>query len=136
MPEVKVQAPNSLLLIGDSRGKMPQSFEGLVTATSSCIAIGTLMEMDGPTRVRLLDDRWYDEPLPLTVAWDGSVKLPHGVLRVENVLGEIYLERKLEPKSVRLQIYVNHPTEPDQIAIVVRCDLNLPSYRLGDLTES
>jgi hypothetical protein len=136
VPEIKVQGPNSLLLIGDSRGKPPQTFEGLVTATSSCVAIGTLMEMDGPTRVRLLDDRWYDEPLPLTVAFDGSLKLPHGVLRVENVLGEVYLERKLEPKSVRLQIYVNHPTEPDQIAIVVRQDLSQPSYQLGDRTDS
>jgi hypothetical protein len=63
VPERKVHAKNSLLLLGDSSGKVPQSLEGPVTATSSCVVIGTLMELDGPTRVRLLDDRWYDEPL-------------------------------------------------------------------------
>jgi hypothetical protein len=123
VPEKKVQAPNSLLLIGDLSGNAPQSFERLVTATSSCVVIRTLKELDGPTRVRLMDDRWYDEPLPPTLAWDGSIKLSDGLMKVGNILGAIYLERKMEPQSVRLQIYVNHPTEPDHIAIVVRTDI-------------
>ena len=75
--------------------------------------------------MRLLDDGWHDEPLPPTLAWDGSLNLPGGVLKVENVYGEIYLERKIETQSARVQIYINHPTEPDQIAIVMRRDLKL-----------
>jgi len=53
--EVDVATSNSLVLIMDrSIGEIPESFGGsLVASTSSCIAVGTLAEHDGTTRILL-----------------------------------------------------------------------------------
>ena len=96
--EVFVQAPNSLILVSDpSAGNVPTSMAGgVVAATGDCIAVGTLAEFDGETRVRLVtgDD---DEPdwratRPAILAFDGCLSVPGGVLVVANVFGDVLLD--------------------------------------------
>lgn len=118
--EISVQAPNSLLLIGDPSGDAPESIAGLVSVAPSCIAVGTLMQHDGPTHVRLLQGVGQDESLPPTLAWEGVLDIPSGVLVVTNVHGETYLEERVETSTVHVHVYVNHGNEPDQIAILLR----------------
>jgi len=107
-----------LLLVGDPAGELPQSMAGaLVSATSSCVAIGTMSEADGATTVRILSE---DEGnLPPYLVFEGEVEIPSKQLAVTSVLGDTYLERPIEASSVRIKIWVNDRAEPDEICIVV-----------------
>ncbi|MDQ5936625.1 MAG: hypothetical protein QG574_3961 [Cyanobacteriota bacterium erpe_2018_sw_21hr_WHONDRS-SW48-000092_B_bin.40] len=119
MSEISVQAPNSLLIIGDPSGDLPESISGLVSVAPSCIVVGTLMCQDGPTHVRLLQGVRKDKSLPPTLAWEGVLELPGGVIAVTNVHLETYLEERVETSKVQVHVYVNHGNEPDQIAILL-----------------
>lgn len=81
--EAFVRAPNSILLVGDPDGQPPTSLSGgLVAATSSCIAVGSLSSGDGETRVCIAaatDDH------PAHLAFDGHVALDSRVLAVYDV---------------------------------------------------
>jgi hypothetical protein len=120
MSEISVQAPNSLLLIGDPSGDAPESIAGLVSVASSCIAVGTLMQHDRPTHIRLVQGDGRDESMPPTLAWEGFLFVPGGVIAVTNVHGETYLEERVETSSVHVHVYVNHDNEPDHIVILLR----------------
>jgi hypothetical protein len=116
-----VQAPNSLLLIMDPVvGRVPEATGGRLTAfTDSCVAIGTLSETDGPTRVRLLASAELPESdAPPMTAWQGVLATPTGELVVTSVTGEIYARRSVR-ESTPLRLLVNDETEPDEIWIVV-----------------
>lgn len=118
--EIEVRAPNSLVLVGDPSGEPPASMAGgLVAATTSCIAVGTLASDDGPTRVRLIDAE-FGADLPPLLAFDGLVDLPGNRLVVTSVLDEIYLEHAVAEAALVVQIWVNHPNEPDQIVVLTR----------------
>lgn len=56
--EARIAPKNSLLLVMDrDSGKIPDSMDGkLVVSTPSCIAVGTLSEVDGETSVVLTNE--------------------------------------------------------------------------------
>lgn len=117
--EAAIRPPNSLVLIGDPSADPPESMCGrLVASTSSCLAIGTLSDVDGETTIRLVD---ADDPTPLSprLAFDGTLRVPHACLKVTSVLGDTYLERNIPDRIARLRVWVNEPIEPDEICIVV-----------------
>lgn len=98
--EAVVRAPNSLILVGDPAGEVPESMgEALVSATSSCVAVGTLSESDGSTTIRLVDDDGVEE-LPPRLAFEGDLEMSNDRLTVASVLNDIYLERHVEASSV------------------------------------
>ena len=76
---------------------------------------GTLSEVDGATRIRLVDSA---RDLPLHLAFEGTVQTPNGTLAVRNVLGETYLETQVSSPATVVQIWVNQTSEPDDICIV------------------
>jgi hypothetical protein len=111
-----VRPPNSLILIGDPRGEAPPSIgTQLVAATASCIAVGTGSDVDGVTRIRLLDSATN---LPPHLAFNGAVELSSGILTVRSVLGVTYLERAIAQPKVPIQIWVNDSSEPGDVCIV------------------
>jgi hypothetical protein len=118
--EIRVRAPNSLLLIGDSQGDIPETMAGqLIAATSTRVAVGTLSELDGETHVRVTD-QVDSSPGSQQVAFDGTIAVSSRVLRVESILGDSYLDWPVGRDSVRLQIWVNDRSEPDEISVLVR----------------
>lgn len=129
MSEISVQAPNSLLLIGDPSGAVPESMNGLVSSTSSCVAVGTLLEQDGPTQIRLLSNSRQGTSLPPTLAWEGFLETPNGKIAVQSILGQTYIEEKTKASSVFVRVYVNHVTEPDQITILFSSDASYSDCR-------
>ncbi len=88
---------------------------GLVAATNSCIAIGRLSEADGITRISLAEQ---SGDLPPQLAFEGAVQTPNRTLAVWNVLGETYLETRVSKPTTKVQIWVNHASEPDDICIL------------------
>jgi hypothetical protein len=125
MSEAVVRAPNSILLIGDPTGQPPASLSGgLVAATTSCIAVRTLSSDDGATRVHFAKP---GEDHPAQLVFDGRIKLGSGVLTVQDVYGRTILERVATGRETDIQIWVNHPSEPDEIAIVVPEPVQRPS---------
>ncbi|MQB01886.1 MAG: hypothetical protein GEU78_16675 [Actinobacteria bacterium] len=111
---------NSLILIMDSRsGQIPESMGGrAVSSTSSCVAVGTKEESEGTTELRMADVGEEIE-LPALNIYDGRLEVSSGELVASNVLGEAFLRWPMDGPSVRVQIYTNHSTEPDQIVVVV-----------------
>lgn len=120
--EVTVTPPNSVVLVMDSQGgQIPESMGGnMVSATSSCVAIGTLEESEGPTQIRIVDaSTAKDEELPTLEVIDAMLAAPSGLIIVRSVLGERYVEWPLDRPEARVRVYVSHSVEPGEIAIVM-----------------
>lgn len=91
--KVRVRAPNSVVLVGDPGGEPPESLAGgLVSATSSCVAVGTLSEADGETMIRLIDAKDAGD-LPTRLAFAGELETPSNRLTIASVFDETYLLR-------------------------------------------
>lgn len=116
---VKVAPPNSLILVMDySFGVLPDNMGGaLVASTSSCVAVGTLSDADGDTVITLTD-----ELLGLNsegLIFDGVLEAPSRELSICNVRNEKLMAVALSGAEVRIRIFANDASEPDQIAVLV-----------------
>lgn len=117
METFQASPPNSLLVIGDSKEqRFPEVAARPITVGLGCIAVGTLMEFDGLTTVRILD---ADDPSPpeTELAYDGVIDLPSGVLTISNTHLDIYAKRMVGSRAADVRIYANDRSEPDLISI-------------------
>lgn len=114
-----LRLPNSLLLVQDSAAaEPPDSFSGrLITASPTCIAIGTLSEADGETTVRLVDSN--ERALPALEEFVGELDTPSRYILVSTVDGQEIMRQLVEEAKVRVRIYVSHSVEPDDVAVVI-----------------
>lgn len=120
MRQTVTAAPrNSVILVMDrSVGVIPETMSGeLVSATPTCVAVGTLSEHDGETSISLSDEVPSD--LGATPKFDGVLRTPSRTLSVCSVLEEVFLETRVPSDETRVQIWANDPSEPDAVAIVV-----------------
>jgi hypothetical protein len=111
--------PNSLVLVMDrSVGRVPDAMDGgLVAATPSCVAVGTLSEHDGVTQFTL-----GDEPVQIAndeLVFDGTLDTPGLKLGVCSVLNDVILEMPVDHPRTRVQVWANDPAEPNDIRILV-----------------
>jgi len=102
----EVEAPNSLLLIGDiGGGTLPPHVTGLVSVGRGVIAVGTLMSQTAPTTVRIQTEPSSDDAgSGLLTAFRGSLDVPGGVLVVSNVYGQPY--RKITVPALMVPLLV------------------------------
>jgi len=114
---VRIAPSNSLILVMDmSIGKIPASMDdSLISATSSCVAVGTLSELDGETTISVRD---HVANVGLSLAFDGILDTPTKVLSVCTVKNTEVLAYRVPSTHTRIQIWVNHPSEPSEIEIV------------------
>jgi hypothetical protein len=99
-----------------SVGTIPETMGGkLVSATSSCIAIGTLSEHDGLTNITLSSNP--PENSFGQIVYDGILEIPSQKLTVCSVFGGAMLETVVSGKRGRVRIWANSETEPDKIWI-------------------
>lgn len=120
---VSVRPPNSLIIVGDPSGDLPETISGrLISSTNTAVAVGTRAEMDGETRIYLLDDESKRAQASRAErrVFAGELDLPSLRLTVESTLGETYFERPAPEGKAQLEVWVNHETEPDEIALVLR----------------
>lgn len=118
---VRTSVPNSVLLVmGNDAGVIPESMNGdLVSATSSCIAVGTAAECDESVEV-VLTDRPLDDDVAMWCVSESRLETPNGEVAVCSVLGEQFLVIQVQEKMTLVQIWVNHAKEPNRIVILVR----------------
>jgi len=117
--DVSVKAPNSLVLIGDPTGDVPETLGGgLVRATGKAVAVGTRAEVAGETRIRVIDAGSPEHRPPIR-AFEGMLEAPSGRLTIESVDGETYGEHPIPRGETRVEIWVNDDREPDEICVVL-----------------
>lgn len=118
--EISIAPENSLILIMDRTiGEIPETMNGvLVASTDSCIAIGTLCSIDGETLITLSNENVIIEGNKLPI-FDNILNTPSKMISVCTVLNKAILEMEVKESRTRVQIQVNHSSEPDNIRIVV-----------------
>jgi hypothetical protein len=117
--ETKIAPPYSAIFVMDpSHGKVPKSFDGhLISATPSCIAIGTLSEMDGQTTVILTNEN-SESSADTVLVFDNFLDTPNRQIAVCTALNQCLLTLNVSGDRCRVQIRVNDEKEPSQIEIV------------------
>lgn len=115
----KLAPPNSLLLVMDRQtGEPPSDLNGgLVGATGSCIAIGTLSDVDGATTVVFTDEP--GSSAGLTQVFDGRIAAPRRALDLCTALLDSVARLAVPSTTARVRIWANHSSEPDRLLIVV-----------------
>lgn len=73
------------------------------------------MEQDGATEIVLA--RTHEVDPGGRPAFDGMLETPNRTVVVSTVEQEVVLEAIVSSTRTRVQIWVNHPTEPDQILV-------------------
>ena len=111
-----MRPPYSLVLIGGPNAEPPVSMaDSPLVAEETCLAVGTLADADGLTRIRV--GPGHQNP-PDRLAFEGSLLLPENRLVVQDVLGQAFLEVDVPGPSVSVQVWTNHLTEPDDILVL------------------
>ena len=119
--ETKIAPKNSLLLVMDKdSGEIPKSMgDKIFAATPSCIAIGTLCEIDGQTLVVLTDE---DVPIHqssgMFKVYDGKLETPNKEVHLCTVHLDVLLKLPVKNVVCNIVILVNSESEPDKIFIL------------------
>ena len=118
---VRVRPPNSLIFLMDDRvGVVPDDTgAATITATSSCVTVWTLSEMDGETEVLMSGPEDFEPTSDLKQAWSGRV-LTAGALEISTSHADLLLAMDLpSDRSPAVSIWTNDHTAPDVVWIVV-----------------
>lgn len=117
MRRIKIAPPNSILFIEDvDGGAVPTADKPpAILWNHRCISVGTLMENDGETTVKLghLSEIAKEE----SPSFDGVIETPTGTVCVSVVPDRVVLQDGSGSPRTRIVIWTNHPTEPDEIVI-------------------
>jgi hypothetical protein len=118
---IRIAPPYSvLLLISADDAEIPQSLGGAtLAATSSCLVVGTLSEQDGETLVTVTDEATDRPALCDLLLFDGLLNLRANQLSVINALNEPICVVPHPNGNVRVQVWVNHQSEPDEVTFVI-----------------
>lgn len=119
MTSITLSPQNSLIFVMDhSSGELPEAINGQSVAfTDSCVAVGTLCEVDGETTITLTDS--LEGVRRDQMVFDGVLNVPQRELAVCSAANERLLTMKLPRPEARVQIFANDASEPDQIVVFV-----------------
>jgi hypothetical protein len=108
-----------MIFVGDPDGEIPTDMgPNRIAATRSCVAVGT--EYDEEATIVLSDSR---PGLGLgggPPVFESVLATPSRKLVISDAAAEVLLEIDVATDRTRIQIWTNHPTEPDKVAIVAR----------------
>jgi hypothetical protein len=96
-------------------GVIPESMEDRIASTASCVAIGTLCEMDGETEITLADGPPVKSDAP--PIFDGMLDSPSRRIGVFTSDNNCAMEIVASHVQTRIRIWTNHCSEPDRIHI-------------------
>lgn len=119
--DITIRPPNSLVLVVTTENpEIPSSMgRELVASTATCVAVGTLSELDGETTIRLTNATPADAKHGLQLVFHGTIDCPNGFVRVASAHHETYLERACAVDSLDVRIWANDSSEPDLIVVQV-----------------
>jgi hypothetical protein len=115
--EISLAPPNSIILIADPslRYEVPADMgSALITATPSCIGVGTLAEMDGETTIRLSEAFAAPEG---RLVFDGLLETPGLQVALIDSGASPLLSMHVQSRTTRIKIWVNDPSEPDLVLV-------------------
>jgi hypothetical protein len=118
--EKSVAPPNSIIFIADPTRPCDVPVDtsaALVTATSTCICVGTLAEMNGETVIRLATTF---ETIVGNLAFDGYLETPGLQVEVSDSGATTLLSMRVRSARTHVRVWVNDPSEPDVILIQAR----------------
>ena len=118
----KLAPPHSLLLVMDpAAGDPPRSMgKRVVAATRSCVAIGTLCEVDGETTVVLSNGpETSGVAAKMELAFDGVIAAPSREVHLCTTATESIAKLPVPTTTARVQVWTNRSVEPDRILIVM-----------------
>ena len=117
MQSAVVQVPHAVVLVGDREAEPPAMMgDQLVTATEAVIAVGTVPDGDGSTRI-VLAVSGEDVERPPHRAFSGRLVLPAGCLAVETVEGSTIAEASGLSTSVVVEVWTSDTSEPDEVLV-------------------
>jgi hypothetical protein len=122
MITLKLAPPNSVLLIMDLRTGEPPTTMGkeLVAATNSCVAVGTLCEVDGKTSVVFSAALESSDPVgDMKQVFDGVIATPSREVHLCTTALESVAKLPVSATTAKVRVWANHRTEPDCLLIVV-----------------
>ena len=113
----RLAPPNSLIFIaGTHKVQPPTGLEfQTIAADARCISVACLMWQDGETLVRLGDAQ--DLKQEAAPAFDEMLETPNQIVRVSTVERETILEQKVPEMRTRVRLWINRPSEPDEVVI-------------------
>jgi hypothetical protein len=115
--EAKLSPTNSIVFVADPSHfyQLPPDIgDAPIVSTASCIAIGTLMEQDGETTIRL--GASIDDPQG-ELAFDGEILTPGQTVAVVGSDAENILSMPVSGRTARVKVWVNSQREPDLVII-------------------
>lgn len=111
--------PNSLILIvGGEKYEVPSSMKGAAIAkTNSCIAVGSLSEIDGQTSIVL--KKISELELEFAPSFTDFIDTPSRLVEVKTILGKTLLQMPVKDTKTKIIIWTNDKFEPDEIIVGV-----------------
>lgn len=106
-----------LVFIGDFAVDDFPTGDGPVEATSTCVSVGTIV--NEPTTITVCDERLGLDFGDLRRVFDGVLRIASGRISVFTVPQEVIFEMRVGTDQPRVEVWTNHPTEPDRVLIVV-----------------
>jgi hypothetical protein len=119
LKSVSLAIPNAVFFItGSDTNDVPGIDRGsIIWSTPACIAVGCTPDCDGETRIIIgLSPQVNLGSQPV---FDGRLETPDRIVSVDIVPGTKVLEQKVPGADTRVRIWVNHPTQPDNVTIAL-----------------
>ncbi|HVG87237.1 MAG TPA: hypothetical protein VM734_05445 [Kofleriaceae bacterium] len=122
MKATTVSVPNAIIFVMDptnSDASVPAYRHGEVTAaTSTCVSVATLPEVDGDITVRLAERGSDPENDGLVPVFDGVLETPGGKVAIVTSELESVLEAYTAGATTRVTISVDEVTSPGLVHVV------------------
>lgn len=123
--------PNAVLLVMDPRhGVIPDSMNGgLIAASESCIAIGTIAESECEVEIEIRHLPEEDQPgdPSLQCVSRAHIATPQGILSVCTVWLEELVSAQVSHETSVVEVWLNDDSEPNLVIVVVREDITQSS---------
>ena len=118
--KTRIAPPNSIIFIEDPEHGFPPSITGyeLVTANSSCVAVGTYPEIDGDTSI-VLSNEGKSEQKAAILAFKDSLETPTHQISITTSHNEKIFMMATNNERTPVQVWVNDNRFPTLIEIVV-----------------
>ena len=113
---------NSVILVmGGDNGEIPQSMDGcVINSTSSCIAVGTLSEVDGETSIILTDEKAVARSDPsLRAMFTRVLVTARKEISVYTVLLEPLATLPVSDVQTRVEVWLDNEAEPKKGCFLV-----------------
>ena len=107
---------HSLILVEDILGgNPPSSLSSTVASTDSCVAVVCKPETDGLTHIKLSHN--YNLNMLDAPAFNDLLQIPSRRLAVHTIDGKSLLETTVSSNVIRLRVWTNDASEPDEITL-------------------